>query len=168
MLYYSAGIKDAPGKFKEAAQKEKNKTKRFYPSGGERYPLETYLAIKRVFGVSPGVYHYNILSHSLEQLLGKEYLDEFDETLNEPWAKDAAVIFIITAVWDRNFIKYQDFGYNIILTEMGHLAQNLLLTSESVGVKYCPLVGFNNQKMNELLDIDEAEESSLYIIAADK
>ncbi|MBI2048198.1 MAG: SagB family peptide dehydrogenase [Parcubacteria group bacterium] len=168
MLYYSAGIKDVPGKYKDATQEKKNKTKRFYPSGGARYPLETYLAVKRISGVVPGIYHYNLLNHSLEQLLDKEYLGEFDETLGYPWAKDAAVIFIITAVWNRNFVKYQDFGYNIVLIETGHMVENLLLTAESVGISYCPLAGFNNQKINTLLDIDEEDESSLYIVATGK
>ncbi|MBI2618284.1 SagB/ThcOx family dehydrogenase [Candidatus Kaiserbacteria bacterium] len=163
ILFYSAGLKGKPGEYKDKTQEEKNRTRRFYPSGGARYPLEVYLAIKRVSRITSGIYHYNLLSHSLEQLLDKNYLNEFNETLGYVWARDAAVVFVITTVWDRNFIKYQDFGYNIILTEMGHMVQNLLLVSESLGVKYCPLAGFDNQKMNTLLDINDEDESSLYM-----
>lgn len=168
ILYYSTGIKGAPGSFKDSTQEKKDKTKRFYPSGGARYPLEIYIAIKRVSEIEPGIYHYNILQHSLERLLGKEELNDFDKTLEDLWAKNAAVIFIVTTVWNRNFIKYQDFGYNMMLIETGHMVQNLLLVSESLGLRNCPLAGFDNQKMDALLDIDEEDESSLYIITAGK
>ncbi|MBI2108965.1 MAG: SagB/ThcOx family dehydrogenase [Parcubacteria group bacterium] len=168
MLYYSAGIKGTPGKYRDKPQMEKNKSRRFYPSGGERYPLEVYVAIKRISEINSGIYHYNLPNHSLEQLSDKECLSEFYEALGEPWAKDAAVVFIITAVWDRNFIKYQDFGYNIILTETGHMAQNLILLSESLDLHYCPFIGFDNKKINKILDIDEENESSLYMIAGGK
>lgn len=168
ILYYGAGIKNNDGIQGKDSREERNKTRRFYPSGGARYPLEIYAAIKRVSGVTPGIYHYSVARHSLERLLGKKHLKESDDTLGYPWAKDASVVFIVTAVWDRNFIKYHDFGYNIILIETGHMVQNLLLVSESLGMHYCPLAGFNNQKMNVLLDIDGEDESSLYIIAIGK
>ena len=119
-------------------------------------------------GVTPGIYHYNILNHSLERLLGADALSSFDETLRYPWAKDAAVVFIITAVWNRNFIKYGDFGYNTVLIETGHMIQNLLLVSESLDIRYCPLVGFSNKNINTILDIYEDDESSLYITAIGK
>lgn len=168
ILYYSAGIKGRPAELADSAQDVKDKTRRFYPSGGARYPLEVYLAIKRVSEIKPGIYHYNIFSHSLEQLLSGENLNDFDKTLSYPWSKDAAVIFIITSVWDRNLIKYGDFGYNIILIEAGHMSQNLHLVGQSLGMKYCPLAGFNNEQMNAVLDIDENDESSLYITAIGK
>ena len=100
--------------------------------------------------------------------VGADDLSSFDATLGYPWAKDAAVVFIITAVWNRNFIKYGDFGYNMVLIETGHMIQNLLLVSESLDIRYCPLAGFSNKDINTILDIYGDDESSLYITAIGK
>ena len=38
------------------------------PSAGALYPIETYLYVNNVEGLSQGIYHYNIEEHVLEQL----------------------------------------------------------------------------------------------------
>jgi len=168
ILYYAASTKGQPADLKESTQKERDGTRRFYPSGGRRYPLEVYLMVKRVSGIEPGIYHYNIPKHSLEQLLKSESLKEFNETPYDSWVEDAAVVFIITTVWNRNFIKYGNLGYNIILIEAGHMSQNFLLVSEYLRVHHLPFIGFNTQKVNALLDIDEDDESTLFMVALGK
>lgn len=162
LIHYSAGVKSAN---KDA---DPNLIRRFYPSGGARYPLEVYLGIQRVEGVKPGIYHYNIKDHLLENIGGKEWLDELSPALLYPWSRDAAVIFIIAAVWDRNFIKYKDRGYRIVLMETGHLTQNLALTAASLNIGCCTLVGFHNGKINEVLDVEDSSESSLYMAVLGK
>jgi len=39
------------------------------PSAGALYPAEIYLAIRKVAGVEPGIYHYNVPDHALELLI---------------------------------------------------------------------------------------------------
>ncbi|MEK7553111.1 MAG: SagB/ThcOx family dehydrogenase, partial [Patescibacteria group bacterium] len=141
LLYFSAGVKS------DNANPEL--VRRFYPSGGARYPLEIYLGIQRISGVNAGIYHYNTKEHLLENIGDKQWLDELLPALLYPWSRDAAVIFIITAVWDRNFIKYKDRGYRIVLMEAGHLAQNLALTAAALNIGCCNLVGFHDKKINE-------------------
>lgn len=156
LIYFSTGVKPATD--------NKGTVRRFYPSGGARYPLEVYLGIQKVKGVEPGIYHYNVKDHLLERLLEKQALGELIPTLYYPWSRETAVIFIITAVWDKNFIKYKDRGYRIILLEAGHLTQNLSLTAAALNIKCCNLVGFHNKGINEILDINrENNESSLYV-----
>lgn len=162
LIYYSAGVKPA----KEI---DPNLIRRFYPSGGARYPLEVYLGIQRVENVKPGIYHYNVKDNLLENIGAKEWMNEFLPGLYYPWSREAAVIFIITAVWDRNFIKYKDRGYRIVLMEAGHLMQNLALVAASLNIGCCNSVGFKNKHINEIIDIDmENRESSLYISALGK
>jgi SagB-type dehydrogenase family enzyme len=156
LLYYSAGIK--PQKDEQAP------VRRFYPSGGARYPLEIYLAVQKVDGISPGIYHYNVKEHLIENLSDdKEDLELLKEGFYYPWSRDAAVFLFITAVWDRNFIKYKDRGYRIILMEAGHLAQNLSLTCATLKISCCNSVGFNNQRINEVLCLESEIEDSLYL-----
>ena len=155
LLYFSAGVK--------SNNANPNLVRRFYPSGGARYPLEIYLGIKKVDEIDSGIYHYNVKEHLLENIGGSEYLNELLSTLYYPWSRNAAIIFIITAAWDRNFIKYKDRGYRIVLMEAGHLAQNLALTAAALNIGCCNLVGFHDKKINEILDIENSDESTLYM-----
>jgi SagB-type dehydrogenase family enzyme len=157
LLHYSAGIKTA-------RDTDPSKVRRYYPSGGARYPLEVYLAIQRVKGIKPGIYHYNVKEHLLETLTQSEQdLDQLHEGLYYPWSRDAAVIYLVTSVWNRNMIKYKDRGYRIILMEAGHLTQNLALASAALKIGCCNSVGFHNQRINEILDIENEDEASIYM-----
>ena len=160
LLYYSAGVK--------SDNADPSLIRRFYPSGGARYPLEVYLGIQRVETVKPGIYHHNVKDNLLENIGGKEWLDELLPALYYPWSRDAAVIFIIAAAWDRNFVKYKDRGYRIVLMEAGHLAQNLALTAASLNIGCCNSVGFHNGKINEVFDIENKDEDSLYMAVLGK
>lgn len=157
LLYYSAGVKPSTAA-------DPNLVRRHYPSGGARYPLEVYLGIQRVGGIEPGIYHYNVKDHLLETLTTDlEYLESLKEGLYYPWSRDAAVIYLITSVWERNMMKYKDRGYRIVLMEAGHMAQNLALVATALDIGCCNSVGFHNQRINEVLDIEHEDEDSLYM-----
>lgn len=154
LLYYSSGLKD----------RNSNKAaNRFYPSGGARYPLETYF-IALNSQLPRGLYHYYLKSHSLEKLL---ILDNFDSDyyFNQEWIRKSSCIIIITAVFKRTTMKYADRGYRHILTETGHLGQNIYLVSTALDLKCCAIGGYIDNKINKLLDIDGIDESVIYVIA---
>ena len=164
LLYYSSGVK--PPYTNSTGE---TVIRRHYPSGGARYPLEVYLGIQRVEGTKPGIYHYNVKEHLLEILTAdREYLESLKEGLYYPWSRDAAVILLVTSVWNRNMMKYKDRGYRIILMEAGHLAQNLALTATALGIGCCNSVGFHNGRINEVLDIENEDEDSLYMAVLGK
>jgi len=156
ILYYTAGIKPSFGKWTQI--------RRFYPSGGARYPLELYLLVQRVEKILPGIYHYNVKNHLLETLSNdKDDINSMKDGLYYPWSRDAAVVFFITAAWERNFIKYKDRGYRIVLMEAGHMAHNLALIASALGIGCCNSVGFHNEHIDDCLDIQHEDEDSLYI-----
>lgn len=157
LLFYSAGVKPS-------TSVDSNLLRRHYPSGGARYPLEVYLGIQRVNGIERGIYHYNVKNHLLETLTtDSEYLESIKESLYSPWAREAAVFFIITTVWNRTMIKYKDLGYRLILLEAGHMTQNLALVAASLNIGCCNIVGFHNKHIEETLDIEHEDEDSLYM-----
>ncbi len=164
-IYYSTGVKPVD---KSIESIDPNLVRRFYPSGGARYPLEVYLGIQRVENVESGIYHYNVKDNLLENIGNKKWLEELLPALFYPWSREAAVIYIITAVWDRNFIKYKDRGYRIVLMEAGHLAQNLALVAAALNIGCCNSVGFHNEKINEVLDIGNGDEDSIYMAVLGK
>ena len=152
-LYYSCGIRQ--GKEWES---------RFYPSPGARYPLEVYVVTLNILGLSKGVYHYYVKNHSLEKLLLFDKFD-FNKYFNQDWIKQAAFIVIITAVFDRNLVKYGQRGYRYILFEAGHIAQNMYLLSLAFNISCCAVGGFADDKINALLDTDGLNESVVYVLA---
>lgn len=156
ILHYSAGAK--------TFKRENTPVRRFYPSGGARYPLEIYAVIQRVEGMVPGIYHFNIKDKTLETLTtSPEYMESLLEGLLYRWSDQAAVILFTTAVWNRSFTKYENRGYRIALLEAGHLNHNFALTASALGIGCCNSLGFHNQRINEVLDIENEDEDSVYM-----
>ena len=137
------------------------------PSGGGLYPLELYALVRRVQRLTAGVYHYSALSHGLEFVrdhpLSGEFLSEL--FMGQPYLAGAAVILVITAVFERNMHKYGDRGYRYVLFEAGHVAQNINLTAVSLAVGSFNLGGFFDKYLAELLILDPRQEAPLYGIA---
>jgi len=157
ILFHSAGINRNIDNL--------SKSQRSYPSGGARYPLELYVVSSKVDGLEKGLYHYSVERHGLEKLADETINKGFREEVYS-WTKDAAVLIIITAVFNRNFMKYGDYGYKIMLMEAGHLAQNIQLVSENQLLSYCSFVGFDEERIDTLIDIGKKrDEFSLYITA---
>lgn len=146
-----------------------DESKRSYPSAGGRYPLEIYPIILNCEGIEKGLYHYNVKENSLELLLKKDLGKWLTIVTSEAkWIEKSAVVFIITGVLNRTRIKYGDKGYRLALIETGHLSQNILLLATEMGLDSCPLGGFIDKDVNNLLDVDLQKEVALYMIAIGK
>jgi SagB-type dehydrogenase family enzyme len=137
------------------------------PSGGALYPIELYAIVQNVDGLEPGVYHYLPPAHALEQMPDHPDLVEKVQTLShyKDTLSGAAVIFVLTAVFDRNTFKYGDRGYRIILLDAGHIAQNLLLVAAATGLGAVPLAGFRDDQLSSLVSADGVNEAAVYLIA---
>lgn len=128
-----------------------------------------YPIILNCKGIEKGLYHYNVKENILEVLL-KENLNRWiiKTTGGEKWIANSSVVFVITGVLDRTRIKYGDRGYRYSLIEAGHLGQNLCLLATELGLGTCPIGGFIDKEVNELLDIILQKEVALYLIAVGK
>lgn len=157
LLYYSMGIKNII---------QKNKlTKRTYPSAGARYPLEMYPFVLNVQGLKSAVYHYHLKTHSLEVILERPFFKQTMKQFSQPWISTAALILVISAVFDRTEMKYKDRGYRHIMAEYGHVAQNVYLMSTALGLSCCSIGGFVDDGLNKVLDLDGRDESVVGVIA---
>lgn len=134
------------------------------PSAGALYPVETYLVINRVVSLEPGLYHYQILHHQLEQLKTGDFSQEITAAaLNQDMAGEAAVVFIWTGIFARSKWKYGQRAYRYVYLDAGHIAQNLALAAVSLGLGSCPIAAFYDEEVNQLLNVDGQEESVLYL-----
>ncbi len=152
LLYYSAGQRSLTSKT--------NTTKRMYPSAGARYPIEIYPFILKPTGaIRRGIYHYHPPSHSIELIKKNNFLNQTWKQFSQPWMKTGAVLLIFTAIFDRVEEKYGNRGYRHVMTDYGLISQNLYLVSTAIGVGACSIGGFDDNGINEILDLDGIDES---------
>lgn len=137
------------------------------PSAGGLYPLELYLLIRSVEGVAPGVYHYAVVGHGLEQLrevLVPASLNDY-LFMGQHYLTPAGATLVIAAEVDRTMTKYGDRGYRYLLLEAGHCAQNVNLAATGLGLGTCNIGGFFDQELADLLTVDADVVTPLYGIA---
>jgi len=160
LLKYSCGI---------TRKNKEGDGRRAYPSGGARYPIETYcLVVKPGEGLKPGLFHYNVKEHCLETLWEKTFTKEdLDKIATYEFVQDSSLIIFLTAIFGRTQNKYGQRGYRFILQESGHIGQNIYLVSESLNLKCCALGGFriSDEQIEKILDIDGMTESLVYTTA---
>jgi len=137
--------------------------RRCLPSAGALYPLELYVAVSRVDGLDPGLYHYDPRGHALAQLRDEDCIAAIADAVFIPEATEgAAAVLLMSAMFGRSKIKYGERAYRFALLEAGHAMQNLLLVATALNLGACPVGGFIDDRLNDLLDIDGVEEAALY------
>jgi SagB-type dehydrogenase family enzyme len=146
------------------ARREEGYEFRTAPSAGALYPIETYVAVNNVTGILPGIYHYAIEEHALEQVrkggLGNEVARA---ALDQEMCAQAPAVFLWTALFERCRWKYDERAYRYVYLDAGHIAQNLALAAVSLKLGSCQVAAAFDDEINELLGVDGEEESVLYL-----
>ena len=136
---------------------------RAWPSAGGLYPVEIYPVLFE--GPRQGVYHYVPFDACLEQLAKTPPKDEIRKNILSGQSEiEAPLLLVLTGVPGRTLQKYGERGYRFLLMEIGHVAQNILLTATALGLGACPIGGFYEDRLLETLGI-ERKETVLYVIA---
>ena len=139
---------------------------RAVPSGGALYPLEVYVAARRVPELDPALFHFDPFRRVLERLPAAP--DGADLAALSPYGPllaDAAAVIFITAMFWRTRFKYGLRGYRFCLLEAGHVAQNMLLAAAVLGLASLPVGGLYDRRVDELLAVDGVNESVLYAVS---
>jgi len=137
---------------------------RAVPSGGALYPLELYVAALRVDGLDTALYHYDPLRDVVERIRPLSASDLASLTPYDELLLPSAAVTFLTAVFWRSRFKYGARSYRFSLLEAGHAAQNHLLAATALGLASCPVGGFYDRKVDNLLGIDGVYEASLYVL----
>jgi SagB-type dehydrogenase family enzyme len=134
------------------------------PSAGALYPVETYLVVHTVEGINPGVYHYNVAEHALDQLKTGNFRIEITRAaLDQEIAYLANIVFVWTAVFERSKWKYKQRAYRHIYLDAGHIAQNVALGAAALGLGSCQIAALYDDEANALLGVDGVDESAIYM-----
>ncbi|MBN1212024.1 MAG: SagB/ThcOx family dehydrogenase [candidate division Zixibacteria bacterium] len=135
------------------------------PSGGALYPIEIYVIITNVEGLDMGLYHFRVADSSLELVKAGHFNKEIHEAANEQSAVgNSPLTVILTSRFERSTRKYADRGYRYIYMEAGAICENIYLQVTSLGMGTVAVGAFNDRWLNELLEIDGAEEAALLIM----
>lgn len=134
------------------------------PSGGARHPIETYVLVRRVTNVQPGLYHYAADKHCLERLRRGASSSQFARYLaGQSWYGRAAALVLMTAVFRRPQWKYQSARvYRAVLIEAGHLCQTFCLVATWLGLAPFCSMALADSLIEADIGIDGVSESVLY------
>ena len=134
------------------------------PSPGACQTLEAYVLVRRVEGLTRGLYHYAADRHELEQIGSRATLRPIPDYLpTQDWYRDAAALVFITAVFPRVWWRY-DYprAYRAVLIEAGHFCQTFLLTATWLGLAPFCSMALADSLIERDLGIDGVTESVLY------
>jgi len=134
------------------------------PSGGARHPIETYVVVNNVSGLSRGTYRYAPDRHQLDQVARGITLATRRSFLpQQPWFAGCAAILFFTAVFERTSWRYEyPRAYRTVLLEAGHMCQTFLLASTSLGLAPFCTLAMDDERVERHLGIDGIEEAVLY------
>ena len=158
LLWACQGVKSIRGK--------SYATLRTVPSGGARHPFETYLVVRKIAGLKPGVYHYLPMDHALEFLHEVEHLDnDITQSLcGQSWAAKANVLFFWSMIPYRAEWRYGIHAHRVALMDAGHMGENLYLACTGIGLGCCAIGAFRDELCSKLLNLDGEEEFTLYVM----
>lgn len=138
---------------------------RTVPSAGNRHAFETYLSVRLVAGLSPGIYRYQPLEHALILIDSPARLTErtTEAAMGQGFAGQAAVTFFWTAMPYRMEWRYSEAAGRLILLDAGHVCQNLYLAAGAIGCGTCAIAAYNQPVADQLLGVDGVDEFVVYM-----
>jgi SagB-type dehydrogenase family enzyme len=134
------------------------------PSAGGLYPVETYLLVRAVEGLEPGIYHFRPHAFDLEFLKkGDLARDVAEAALGQTVVLAAQVTFIWTAIVERSRWKYRQRAYRYLYLDAGHVGENLYLAAGALGLGCCAIGAFYDDRVNGIIEADGVEETVIYL-----
>ncbi|MCH7568626.1 MAG: SagB/ThcOx family dehydrogenase [Nanoarchaeota archaeon] len=130
--------------------------KRTYPSAGARFPIEFYVISYNVDGLNKGAYHYN-MDRSVLEVLWQKDLDYRQPEITGTNIKNPAATIVLTSVISRSEVKYWYKALPLSYLEAGHIGQNIVLSAAENNIGACPVSGFVDDTLIEILDLTEGE-----------
>jgi SagB-type dehydrogenase family enzyme len=135
-----------------------------YPSAGALYPVELYVAAQAVEDVPDGVHHYDPRAHELElRRAGRFGAALAEVTIAQAMLAAAPLVVALTAVPERSTWKYGERGWRYAWLEAGHVAANLCLVAEALGLAAVEVGGFFDDELDALLALPAGELTMLLV-----
>jgi SagB-type dehydrogenase family enzyme len=133
---------------------------------GALYHIELHIVCGNLPGLAAGVYHFGAHDNALRQLRVGDFRQVLVQaTGNESSIASAPAILICTSTFWRNAWKYQARAYRHTFWDDGTILANFLAEAIAVQLPARIVLGFVDETVNQLLDIDGQHEAAVNLIA---
>ena len=133
---------------------------------GALYEMELYLVCRDLMGLPSGVYHFGAAEFGLRQLRAGDYRRVLVEaSAKEPAISHAPLIAVCTGTYWRNGWKYRSRTYRHFGWDNGTVLANMLAIGTALGLSAKVVLGFLDQPVNALLDVDTQKEVAFSMVA---
>ena len=147
-------------------------TLRPVPSGGARHAFELYMIVQNVEGLKTGIYRYAPAEHIGEKRVAIEFISAVDNDQNrlkellsgQGWATKAPVVLFISCIPYRAEWRYNVAAHRVMLIDLGHLGQNVMLSAASLGLGSCCVAAYDQNLCDSSLGLDGTDEYTVYAV----
>ncbi len=149
--------------------------RRRYPGGeilfrgasctGALYHIEVYVVCADLEELSAGIYQFQPEDFSLCPLRSGDYRQALiDASGAYPAVAEAPAVLVLTSTWWRNAWKYQARAYRHAWWDSGCMIANLLAQAVALDLPAQVVLGYADNTVNRLLDVDPLKEASLALV----
>ncbi|MEE8247606.1 MAG: SagB/ThcOx family dehydrogenase, partial [Alphaproteobacteria bacterium] len=133
---------------------------------GALYHIEVYLVSAELDALSAGVYQFQPEDFSLCPLRAGDYRQALVEASGaQPQVAQAPAVLVLTSTWWRNAWKYRARAYRHAWWDSGCMIANLLAQAVALELPAQVVLGYDDNSVNRLLDVDPSREASLALLA---
>jgi SagB-type dehydrogenase family enzyme len=137
------------------------------PSGGGRHPTEVFVAAFELHGLAPGIYHYDVEHHRLEQVRAGQQRDAFAQAtfdLFTRYREPPAAALAFTALVERAMWRYRDpRSFRAVLVDVGHAVAAYRHVARLLGFRTFAYPKLRDGEVAELLGVDPWAQPALYV-----
>jgi SagB-type dehydrogenase family enzyme len=149
--------------------------RRMYPGGeilyrgasctGALYHIEVYIVCADLDGLSAGIYQFQPADFSFCPLRKGDHRQELvDASGAHRVMGEAPAVLVLTSTWWRNAWKYRARAYRHAWWDSGCMLANLLALAAALDLPASVVLGYADDAINQLLDIDTQKEASLALV----
>ncbi len=140
-------------------------SERAAPSPSGMHPIRIYVVPNRVEGASCGIYLYEPQGHKLVLVKeGKFITDIRKAAFGFAHVEGSSATLILTSVDGPVKNKFgQEGGDRLVNIEAGHISQNIILASWSLGLGAVSIGTFSSEFVDTTLGIDGQNERAVYL-----
>ena len=151
-----------------SAQGLTDRRRRAAPSAGAAYPIDVFLAVgpDGVESLAAGVYRYLPADHALELHLEGDVRGQAAEAASgQQFLSQAPVNILLAADYARTAQRYGERAQRYVDMEAGHIAQNLHLQAEALGLGSVAVGAFSDAEVAQTYHLPP-ELIPLYLLPA--